>query len=170
MQSETDRIRAAQKGDGAAFEDLVRSHARLVWATVSGMIRDPSWTEDLVQETFLRAWKSIGQLNEPTAFRSWLLSIARRLVFRHTELSGRPLTEAPRTQDSEVPNEAVHDAIKRLPERYRLPITLRYLNEMNYARISRDLNLTNGALRGLLNRGVKLLREELEPLWKEQGS
>lgn len=174
MNSDTELATKARKGDAEAFEALVRRYARLVWATVAGMIADPSWTEDLVQETFLRAWKSVDQLEDAAAFRPWVLSIARRLVFRHTELSRRPLPDVdevepqPKSLDVEEARRRVQAALQRLPERYRLPLALRYLNDMDYGRISRELELSNGALRGLLNRGVKMLRRELTPFWKAQ--
>src|SRR5436190_24196258 len=92
-------VRRAQSGDRTAFEDLVRGHARLVWASVYGLVRDPAWTDDMVQETFLRAWESLGELKEPGAFRGWLLTIARRLAWRRAELSDRDelVPQAPET-------------------------------------------------------------------------
>jgi RNA polymerase sigma-70 factor (ECF subfamily) len=55
----------------------------------------------------------------------------------------------------------LHQALKRLPERYRLPITLRYLEGYDYNQIAGALGLTDGSLRGLLNRGMKMLRENI---------
>jgi RNA polymerase sigma-70 factor (ECF subfamily) len=136
------------------------------------MVRDSSWTEDLVQETFVRGWESVGQLNDPAAFRPWILSIARRLVLRHAELAGRtfeldrPTAEEAAGLDREETQEHVQAAVQRLPERYRLPVTLRYLQGMDYAGISAQLELTNGALRGLLGRGVRLLKKDLAPFWE----
>ena len=167
-----DLAERARRGETAAFETLIRRYARLVWATVAGMVRDPSWTEDLVQETFLRAWKSVEQLSDPAAFRPWLLSIARRLVLRHAELQGRtfeinrPTTEEAAFFDEQETQEHVQAAVQRLPERYRLPVTLRYLHSMDYAGISAQLGLSNGALRGLLNRGVRMLKKDLAPFWR----
>ena len=77
---------------------MVRGHARIVWAAVYGVVRDPAWTEDLVQETFLKAWESIGNLKEPEAFGGWILTIARRLAWRRAELIGRPIPEQGETQ------------------------------------------------------------------------
>src|SRR2546426_10904429 len=82
-------VRRAQAGDRPAFEELIRAHARLVWASVYGWVRDPAWTEDLVQETFLRAWEAVRELKQPEAFRGWLLTIARRLAWRQAEGAGR---------------------------------------------------------------------------------
>ena len=53
--------------------------------------------------------------------------------------------------------------LRALPEEYRLPLTLRYLAGADYAAIETQLGLSNGALRGLLHRGLKLLRARLGP-------
>jgi RNA polymerase sigma-70 factor (ECF subfamily) len=79
----------------------------------------------------------------------------------------KPTPEELSNLDQETTRDHVQAAIQRLPERYRLPVTLRFLNEMDYAGISQELELSNGALRGLLNRGVKMLKLELEPFWKK---
>src|SRR5882672_3631931 len=173
---ELDLIRRAQAGDRTAFEDLIRAHARLVWASVYGWVKDPAWTEDLVQETFLKAWESLKDLKEPEAFRGWLLTIARRLSWRQAELAGRsdPLSELPEKAapvDAADPDEArdeVQKALARLPERYRVPVTLHFLNGMEYGAIERSTGLANGSLRGLVARGVAKLRAELAPWWRSR--
>ncbi len=170
---ELDRVRRSQSGDRAAFEDLVRAHARLVWASVCGLLKDPAWTEDLVQEAFLRAWESIRELKEPGAFRGWLLTIARRLAWRQAEVLGRPVPAAAGAAPAGVPadpeeaRERVREALVRLPERYRIPVTLHFLNGMEYGAISRALGMENGSLRGLIARGAKRLRAELAPWWRK---
>jgi RNA polymerase sigma-70 factor (ECF subfamily) len=172
-EEEQDCIQRSQAGDRVAFEDLVRANARLVWASVYGLLRDPAWAEDLVQETFLRAWESIGELKEPGAFRGWILTIARRLAWRHAEVQGRPLPAAAEAGPSELPadpeevRERVREALESLPERYRLPLTLHFLNGMEYEAISRSLGMANGSLRGLIARGTKRLRGELAPWWRQ---
>src|SRR5712692_7851218 len=118
-------VRRAQAGDRTAFEEIVRAYARLVWASVYGLVRDRAWTEDIVQETFLRAWESLNDLKEPGAFRGWLLTIARRLAWRRAELSGRDdlapdVPETPAGAEAHDPEEArekVQEALARLPER-----------------------------------------------------
>lgn len=172
-EEERERVQRAQSGDRGAFEELVRATARLVWACVYGMVPDKAWTEDLVQETFLRAWESIRELKEPGAFKGWLLTIARRLAWRHAELSGRSAPQPdvaavlpPDPEDPEEAREKVQEALARLPERYRLPVTLHFLNGMEYAAISNLLGLENGSLRGLIARGAAKLRAELAPWWR----
>src|SRR5438552_5453342 len=157
MDEELDRIRRAQSGDRTAFEDLIRAHARLVWASVYGWVRDPAWTEDLVQETFLRAWEAIRELQQPEAFRGWLLTIARRLAWRQAEVAGRmdvvptlpDRVEPVDAADPEEAREEVQKALARLPERYRVPVTLHLLNGLEYGAIGKLTGLANGSLRGL---------------------
>jgi RNA polymerase sigma-70 factor (ECF subfamily) len=173
---ELDLIRRAQAGDRTAFEDLIRAHARLVWASVYGWVKDPAWTEDLVQDTFLKAWESLKDLKQPEAFRGWLLTIARRLSWRQAEVSGRSMSmpelpERPAAVDLADPEEArdeVQKALARLPERYRIPVTLHFLNGMEYGAIEKSTGLANGSLRGLVARGVAKLRAELAPWWRSR--
>lgn len=166
MDDESELVRRARAGSRDAFTSLIRLHARLVWAQLQGMARDPAWVEDLCQETFLRAWRAIQTLEEDGAFRPWLLSIARRLCwdFQQRE-SRRPDVEQKAAPPAEPPaedrGELLRRALGELPERYRLPLTLRYVEGMGYGEISRQLGLTNGSLRGLLARGVKQLRDSL---------
>jgi len=173
---ELDLIRRAQAGDRTAYEDLIRAHARLVWASVYGWVKDPAWTEDLVQDTFLKAWESLKDLKQPEAFKGWLLTIARRLAWRQSEISGRSvsmpeLPERPAPLDLADPQEArdeVQKALARLPERYRIPVTLHFLNGMEYGAIEKSTGLANGSLRGLVARGVAKLRAELAPWWRSR--
>ena len=172
MDLERDWVLRARKGDRRAFEEIVRGTARLVWAYVHGLVKDPAWTEDLVQETFLRAWESIRTLEDPGAFRGWLFTIARRLAWRHAEVAGRSVVVAivPEQAASEPEpaedGERVRAALARLPERYRLPVTLHFVNGMEYGEISKTLGLANGSLRGLIARGTKKLRDDLAPWWR----
>jgi RNA polymerase sigma-70 factor (ECF subfamily) len=169
---EAELVRRSKVGDRSAFEALIHATARLAWAAVYPAVGDPAWTEDLVQETFLRAWASLRELEDPAAFRPWLLTIARRLAWRHAEVSGRPLPPpadpAADPADPEEARERVQDALGRLPERYRLPVTLHLLNGQDYASISKELGVANGALRGLIARGTKRLREALAPWWRKR--
>jgi len=169
-------VQRAQAGDRTAFEDLIRAHARLVWASVYGWVRDPAWTEDLVQETFLKAWEAVRDLKQPEAFRGWLLTIARRLSWRQAEVAGRtdlmasvPERPAPVDEaDPEEVREEVQKALARLPERYRVPVTLHLLNGLEYGAIEKATGLANGSLRGLVARGVAKLRAELAPWWRSR--
>jgi RNA polymerase sigma-70 factor (ECF subfamily) len=145
----------------------------------------PQVAEDLSQETYLIAWRSIRQVTDPSGFRTWLLSIARTASIdaaRHEsrkKRSGTRLDAAvlgtipdrapppPEAMEREESRRKVLDLLRDLPEDYRLPLMLRYLHGSDYASIGRELGLTNGSLRGLLNRGMTMLREKCKGMMAE---
>src|SRR5205823_1439002 len=134
-----------QRGDRAAFEALVRRTARLVFARVYLETGDSHRAEDLVQETFLVAWRSIAQVTEASGFRPWLLAVARTVVLdafrreaRRKRAAPGPLKTVPEgivddrrgpAEEAELLEERarVLAMLRLLPEEYRLPITLRYV-------------------------------------------
>ena len=79
--------------------------------------------------------------------------------------------EAPAAAEAADPEEAreeVQKALARLPERYRVPVTLHFLNGLEYGAIGKLTGLANGSLRGLVARGVAKLRAELAPWWRSR--
>jgi RNA polymerase sigma factor (sigma-70 family) len=174
----------AAAGDRGAFVRLVRSTGRLVFATVMLAVRDVHLAEDLTQETFLRAWRAIGSLKEPAKFNAWLIGIARSVIVdqvrhrsrkkREPASAVRPLqrveglrlvddrADTPLDQtDLQERREKLIDALQSLPEMQRQVLSMRYLAECDYDTIARQLNLTDGALRGHLSRGLAVLRAKL---------
>jgi RNA polymerase sigma-70 factor (ECF subfamily) len=147
---------------------------------------DPHRTEDLVQETLLTAFRCVGGLSDPGRFRPWLLKIAqntaidaaRRDLRRKRNApsakgeTGLGMANAHRTSpgealEQEEQRQQVLAVLRSLPEEYRLPLTLRYIGGADYDTICIQLGLTNGSLRGLLHRGLKLLRAALPPELRE---
>lgn len=177
IETDEELVLKSQAGNRTAFEQLVRRTARLVFARLYLDTGRPRDAEDLVQETYLVAWRSIKQMTDPTGFRPWLLSIANTVAIdfaRHegrkkrsgTRLSGDIIgsiparsPSPPETAIAEESRQNVLALLRDLPEEYRLPIMLRYLNDFDYETIGRQLGLSNGSLRGLLNRGMTMLRE-----------
>jgi RNA polymerase sigma-70 factor (ECF subfamily) len=166
-------VRSAQAGDRAAFEELVRRTSRLVLARLYLETGDAHRAEDLLQETLLTAFRSLDQLTEPAKFRGWLLRIAvntaidaaRRDNRRKRSPGELPLRVAPGPDENlerDETRQQVLAVLRSLPEEYRLPLTLRYLAGADYDTIQMQMGLTNGSLRGLLHRGLKRLREELQ--------
>jgi RNA polymerase sigma-70 factor, ECF subfamily len=166
-------VRNAQAGDRAAFEELVRRTSRLVLARLYLETGDAHRAEDLLQETLLTAFRSLAQLTEPAKFRGWLLRIAVNTAIDAARRDHRlkrspgavPLRVAPQPEDSlerDETRQQVLAVLRSLPEEYRMPLTLRYLAGADYDTIQMQMGLTNGSLRGLLHRGLKLLREELQ--------
>jgi RNA polymerase sigma-70 factor (ECF subfamily) len=165
----------ARDGDRTAFEELVRRTGRLVFARLYLETGDRHRAEDLTQETFLRAYRAVAKLKDPGGFRPWLLAVAHSVLLDAAKRDARqkrtpPPGEAERTSppaDAEPQTaearEKVLAALRSLPAEHREPLALRYLAGADYDTISTQLGLTNGSLRGLLHRGLKLLRERLPP-------
>src|SRR5262245_54818680 len=172
-------VQIAQRGDRAAFEELVRRTSRLVFARLYLETGDVHQAEDLLQDTLLTAFRSLKQLTEPDKFRPWLLRIAQNAAIdaarRGSRLKRTP-APIPETRAVDSPEDlAERDELRQkvlvvlrsLPEEYRLPLTLRYLAGADYQTIQTQMGLTNGSLRGLLHRGLKLLRAEMHQLLGE---
>ncbi|HSZ55144.1 MAG TPA: sigma-70 family RNA polymerase sigma factor [Tepidisphaeraceae bacterium] len=173
-------VRKSQTGDRQAFEELVRRTARLVFSRLYLEVGDVHRAEDLVQETFLIAWRSVRQLRDGSGLRPWLFSIAHSVVVDATRRRLRKKRMAdyePHEAMESVPDRAeppeesaqreeerqrVLTVLRSLPEEYRLPLTLRYIAGADYETIGQQLGLTNGSLRGLLSRGMARLREALK--------
>jgi RNA polymerase sigma-70 factor (ECF subfamily) len=172
-------VSRSQRGDRAAFEELVRRTARLVFSRLYLETGNSDRAEDLAQETFLLAWRKIRQVTDRAGFRSWLFTIAQSVAIdagrrdRRRKRSGtRQAAErlGELADDSPAPDESaqreesrqqVLAMLRSLPEEYRLPLTLRYIAGADYETISQQLGLTNGSLRGLLHRGMNRLREAM---------
>lgn len=82
-------VRLAQAGRHSAFELLVVKYQRRVAATISGMVRNDAITEELVQETFLSAFRALPELRAEVAFFAWLQVIARNLASTHLRQAAR---------------------------------------------------------------------------------
>jgi RNA polymerase sigma-70 factor (ECF subfamily) len=173
-------VRRSQAGDRPAFEQLVRRTARLVYVRAYLDFADRHRAEDIVQETFLIAWRRIGQVTDPTGFRPWLLAVARTVGADVRRRESRKKRAAPFARATDVaidapdiaptPAEAAEqheqqsrmlELLRKLPEEYSQPLTLRYIAGADYETIGRQLGLTNGSLRGLLTRGMARLREAM---------
>jgi RNA polymerase sigma-70 factor (ECF subfamily) len=186
-QSDEALVRLARGGDRTAFEELVRRTSRLVFARLYLETGDVHKAEDLLQDTLLAAFRSLHQLADPAGFRAWLLTIAQNAAIdgarREARLKRtapprdeRPLNALPAGgpppedhAEREELRQRVLAVLRSLPEEYRLPLTLRYIAGADYDSISMQLGLTNGSLRGLLHRGLKMLRAKLPPEFGEEN-
>jgi RNA polymerase sigma-70 factor (ECF subfamily) len=179
-ESDAALVARARDGDRAAFEQLVRRTSRLVYASLYVETGQRDRVEDLLQETYLLAFRSLPSLGDPAGFRPWLLTIAHNVLIDDARRATRLKRTAPAADSflaavaapEPAPDEAVERAelrqrvlsvLRSLPTEYRLPLTLRYITGADYTTICEQLGLTNGALRGLLHRGLHLMRDRLPP-------
>jgi RNA polymerase sigma-70 factor (ECF subfamily) len=158
-------------GARARFERLCTRYRPDVLRFVLWLARDSAIAEDVVQETFLRAWRAIDSLADPEAARAWLLAIARREHARMYERK-RPTTVA--LDDLSViddpafasaPSEDyshIGAAISSLDLRYREPLVLQALMGYSTEEIARHMGLTMSAVLSRLHRARQKLRAALD--------
>jgi RNA polymerase sigma-70 factor (ECF subfamily) len=168
--SEREQYRAAIRGDREAFEMIIRTHSRTLFAIAYGVLQSREEAEDVVQDSLVKAWKTRWHVRDAEKFPAWLAAIARHGAndkFRKRRLV--PLSEqATERMDSEatdttVMDQRLHSALAALPELHRAALTLRYFAEMDYRTIENTLDVTNGALRGILGRALASMRKQLRP-------
>jgi RNA polymerase sigma-70 factor (ECF subfamily) len=169
--NEREMYRAAIHGDREAFEMIIRTHSRTLFAIAYGILQNHEEAEDAVQDALVKAWKSRWRVRDPEKFSAWLCMIARhraRDLFRRRR--GIPLNDemAERAGDCETTatiglERELSSALAALPELHRSALMLRYFEEMDYRSIEQLLGLTNGALRGILGRALASMRKRLKP-------
>jgi len=163
--------RAAIQGDREAFEMVIRSISRNLFAIAYGILQNREEAEDVVQDTFVKAWKSRWRVRDSASLPAWLATIARHRA-RDLSRKKRPEPLPEDFESQEVVESASHtadldsevrSALAQLPELHRVALTLRYFEDLDYGTIEQTLGLTNGALRGILGRALGLMRKRLKP-------
>jgi RNA polymerase sigma-70 factor, ECF subfamily len=166
---EREQYRAAIDGDREAFEMIIRTHSRTLFAIAYGILQNREEAEDVVQDSLVKAWKTRWRVREPEKFPAWLATVARNRahdIFRKRRPVPYPHEGIEITEDEPTDTTAVdqvHSALATLPELHRAALTLRYFEEMDYRTIENTLGLTNGALRGVLGRALASMRKQLRP-------
>lgn len=157
------------EGDRDAFEPLMRRYLGIVQGYMLNQIRgDHAW-EDLVQETFLAAYRQLPRLRRRDRFGPWLLRIARSKLVDHRrgqlrrDVSMRESVVS-RSADPAAAGEyaAVVDAIGRLKDRYRTIVYLHLVDEVGPREIAARLAMNESTVRSRLQRGLNMLRETLK--------
>lgn len=180
--NEREQFRAAIHGDRDAFEMIIRTQSRPLFAIAYGVLQNREEAEDAVQDALVKAWKSRWRVRDPEKFPAWLATIVR---YRARDLGRKrrpaPLDEqlvghAPSCPTSEASDAAAHEmdqhlhtALAALPELHRSALALRYFEDMDYAAIEQTLGLSNGALRGILGRALAAMRKQLKPALTAMG-
>lgn len=132
------------------------------------LCRDQALAEDLVQETMLRAWRSLDSLRDEHSAKSWLITILRRELARHlsrqrgeeVDVDSIQLAAVAATGDeADTDRQDLRHAIAHLEDDYREPLVLQVIMGFSVAEIAQTMNLTTGAVLTRLHRARNKLRE-----------
>lgn len=158
------------------FEAEAVPHLRSLFGTAYRMTRSVHDAEDLVQETFLRAFRGFDRYTPGTNIRAWLYTILYRARTDMLRRSGRsPSTvelidegpPVPPTQEAAGGAEELRRALEGLPEVFRAAVILRDVQEFSYGEISQILKVPIGTVMSRIHRGRALLRITLRGLKSE---
>jgi RNA polymerase sigma-70 factor (ECF subfamily) len=144
------------------FDSLVRTHARAVHAYARALTRDRWRAEDVVQETFLRAWKYQDSYSNRGSFEGWLLRICRNCVIDQAAREARQVRSVDEREIHVEPDHAseIHELLDRLPLPQREVVLLCRFLGYEYEAAALILDVPVGTVRSRLNRA----REALEVL------
>jgi RNA polymerase sigma-70 factor (ECF subfamily) len=174
-------IERARGHDAEALAEIYRRYVRRVFALCRYLLDSRENAEDATSEVFLRLQRSIESYDGSIPFPKWLLRVAgnqcidtlrrkrrRQRVIVEVE-DGASVIEAAAQEPSPlgavISTEArtqVRDAIRRLPENYRLPLVLRYYSELSYDEIAQELGLQRNHVATLIFRAKQELRRKLD--------
>ncbi len=181
---EQELIARAATGDGAAFEQLMRRHNRLLFRTARSILKNDAEAEDAVHEAYLRGWRALRDFRTESRLSTWLVRIVANEALgrlRRTGASVIPLEAAMRADDPEIqaalaaaPDHGPEPSALRtqvrallearidlLPEVYRTVFVLRAVEEMSVEEVALALDIPQATVRTRFFRARSLLREGL---------
>ena len=173
--------------DQAKFAELAMPYMDALYSGALRMTRNPSDAEDLVQETYLRAYRGFGGFQEGTNLKAWLYKILTNTyinIYRakkrrpeqetlddvedfylYRRIGGLEAVDADRSPEAEVldsiPETAVTEAVEALPEQFRMAVLLADVEGFSYNDIAEITNVKKGTVMSRMFRGRRLLQKAL---------
>jgi RNA polymerase sigma-70 factor (ECF subfamily) len=174
-------ISACLDGDAFAIETLVRQYETGIFRLALSIVGDPAEANEITQETFISALRSLSSYQEKKSFKAWLYTIAlnqsRSVLRKRKSLArlGTVLTSIFKIdhQKQVLPEEAVIQnekeailwkSLNQLDEKFRTVVVLRYFHELSIAEISEILSLKEGTIHSRLHSAREKLRDALDQL------
>jgi RNA polymerase sigma factor (sigma-70 family) len=176
--SDAELVNGTLAGNRDAFSQIVARYQSLICSLTYSSTGNLGQSEDIAQETFITAWKHLGQLRERDKLRAWLCGIARNLINNFLRREVRePLHKAGEMDEisethspeplpvehaiSREEQEILWRALERIPETYREPLVLFYREHQSIEAVAERLELTEDTVHQRLSRGRKLLHEQV---------
>jgi len=179
-------VRRVQQGDSKAFDLLVRKYQHRIVGLIGRYLADWSECQDVAQETFLRAYRAIGNFRGDAQFYTWLHRIAVNTAKNHlVSHNRRPPTDdididdaeqfasGMRLRDNDTPErelmrqqleQTVMRAVEALPEELRVAITLREVDGLSFEEIAKKMDCPIGTVRSRIFRAREAIDQEMRPL------
>jgi RNA polymerase sigma-70 factor (ECF subfamily) len=178
LEREADIIEACKQGDRAAFHLLFETYKDKVYSIALHYSNEEAMARDVTQQVFLKLFTSIDQFREDAEFSTWLYRIVanacidehrkrKRFVPFSPEIEVKNMSGKGSQEESYHRKEmadSVRGAIAELSPKLRLPILLKYIEDLSYTEIAETLGCSIGTVSSRLNRGHKMLARKLSHL------
>jgi RNA polymerase sigma-70 factor (ECF subfamily) len=182
-------VQRAKHGDKTAFDMLVRKYQHRIAAVVSRFVRDYAECQDVVQDSFIRAYKSLSGFRGDSQFYTWMYRIAVNTAKNHLASKKRrpsfdvELDDAETIdggiyiQNNDTPEhellrdeiaQVVSRALDQLPDDIKQAITLREMEGLSYEQIADVMNTPVGTVRSRIFRAREAIDARLRPLYEQQ--
>ena len=186
---DSELVQRAKAGDKSAFDLLVRKYQHRIAAVVSRFVRDYGDCQDVVQDSFIRAYKSLPGFRGDSQFYTWMYRIAVNTAKNHLASKKRRPSSDVELEDAEfidggvyVQNndtpehellrdeiaKVVSKALDQLPDDIRQAITLREMEGLSYEEIADVMNSPVGTVRSRIFRAREAIDARLRPLYEQQ--
>lgn len=182
--SDGDLARQVAAGDVRAAEALVRRHQRVVRSFLLRLCRRVDLADDLAQDTFVRALRHAGRFDDRHAMRTWLLTIARRLLINHARRADQrveateyaaavsaepgPEHDLLSREDQARMRARLDQALARLTEPQRTAVVLFHQQGLSLREVAQVMSLPEGTVKSHLHRGRAALRTLLPDLQRKE--
>lgn len=178
-QNEAQLVKASQQGNQEAFAFLVQKHQRLVFNIVLRMLQDYEEASEISQEAFFAAWQGLPAFRGEARFATWLYRIAYNCALKQLEQHKRErslqtamaaeqmlegINKQKGTEDMlelHALQAIVREQIEKLPDKYRIVLILRHLQEKTYEEMAEILSMPVGTIKTHLFRARHLLKQRL---------
>ncbi len=183
---EAEIITRALSGNQQAYTELVERHRQAVFHVINRIVRNDDAANDLVQETFMKAFSSLASYRSEYRFSTWLYKIAANASIDHLRKKriqalslDRPFATEDGEVELEVPDYSFHperdlerkltsisieEAINSLPPKYREVIIYRHTEDKSYEEIADQLSIPVGTVKARIFRARELLKKKLRHL------
>ncbi|MBU0783177.1 MAG: RNA polymerase sigma factor RpoE [Gammaproteobacteria bacterium] len=186
-------VQRVQAGDKLAFNLLVSKYHRRVARLLTRMVRNQEDIEDVVQETFIKAYRAIGNFRGDSAFYTWIYRIAINTAKNLLVTQGRRPSTLKESNDGDSETfednaalsnidtpeslyqtkqigEAVNEAMAALPEELRSAIVMREIDGLSYEEIAAAMDCPIGTVRSRIFRARESIATKIKPLLEPKGS
>jgi len=163
-------VRNIKAGDSEAFEALYRLYADGALRMAAAIVSDRMTAADAVQETFVRVYRHIGTYDETRPFRSWFHTILVNECHRSMKKQSKTIPVDP-DETKDLPadrdtyafeeEDALYRLVQELEEPFRLPIVLKYVNDLTDREISDVMQLNVNTVKSRLHKGKKKLKSRM---------